>query len=92
MRHERHKCHTSERMKKFGFDNDTSENTFSHLHISYMADERLEGEVQFHSKNYLLEIPRSSRKIRLKSAPNKLNFVMGKTISRRYTLLQLQMP
>ena len=41
---------------------------------------------QFHSKNYLLEIPRSHAKIRLKSASQKLNFVMAKAISKSYTL------
>ena len=41
------------RVKKFDFDNKTSENS----HISCMANERLQGEEQFHSKNYLLEMP-----------------------------------
>ena len=39
----------------FDSDNDTSENIFSHPYISYIANERLEREEQFHSKNYLLE-------------------------------------
>ena len=47
-----------------------------------MASERLQGEEQFHSMNYLLEMPRSHAKIRLKSAPQKLNFLMTKTISK----------
>ena len=51
-----------------------------------MANERLEGEEQFHSKNYLLEMPRSHAKMYLKSAPQKLNFVMVKAISKSYTL------
>ena len=50
-----------------------------------MASERLEGKEQFHSKNYLLEIPRSHAKIRLKSAPQKLNFVTAKAILKIYT-------
>ena len=45
-----------------------------------MADERLHGEEQFHSQNYLLEMYRSHAKMRLKSAPQKLNFVIAKAI------------
>ena len=41
-----------------------------------MANERLQEEEQFHSKNYLLEMLRSHAKMHLKSAPQKLNFVM----------------
>ena len=73
-------------MKKFNFDNDTSENIFSQPCISYMANEGLQGEKQFHSKNYLFEMPRSHAKISSKSAPQKLNFVMDKVISKNYTL------
>ena len=51
-----------------------------------MANERLQGVEHFHSKNYLLELPRSHAKIRLKSTPQKLNFVMTKAISKIYTL------
>ena len=51
-----------------------------------MAIARLQGEKQFHSKNYLLEMPRSHAKMRLKSAPQKLNFIMAKAISKIYTL------
>ena len=51
-----------------------------------MASERLQGEEQFHSKNYLLEMPRSHAKMRLKSAPQKLNFLMAKAISKSCTL------
>ena len=32
------------RMKNSDFDNDTSENIFSHPYISYIANERLQGE------------------------------------------------
>ena len=73
-------------LKDFGFDNDTSRNIFSHPHIYYMASERLQAEEQFHSKNYLLEMPRSHAKMRLKSAPQKLNFLMAKDISKSYKL------
>ena len=51
-----------------------------------MANERLQGEERIHSKNYLLEIPRSHARKHLKSAPQKLNFVMAKAISKSYTL------
>ena len=43
---------SSTRMKNFDFDNDTSEDIFSHPYISYKANERLQGEEQFHSRNY----------------------------------------
>ena len=43
-----------------------------------MTNEKLQGEEQFHSKNFLLEIPFSHGKMRLKSAAQKLNFVMAK--------------
>ena len=72
-------------MKNFDFDNGTIENIISYLYISYMANERLQEEEQFHSKNYLLEMPRSHEKIRLKNAPQKLNFVLRKAISKSYT-------
>ena len=51
-----------------------------------MERERLQGEEQFHSKNYLLEMPRSHAKMRLKSAPQKLNFLMAKAISKSFTI------
>ena len=74
-----HKCYTNNTnatgAKKFDFDNDTSENTLPHPYNYYMTSERLQGEEQFYSKNYLL-----------KRAPQKLNFVMAKAISKGYTL------
>ena len=51
-----------------------------------MASKRLQGEEKFHSKNYLLEMPCSYAKMRLKSSPEKLNFVMEKAISKSYAL------
>ena len=51
-----------------------------------MANERLQGEEQYHSNNYLLEMPCSHVKMHLESAPQKLNFVMAKDISKRYIL------
>ena len=51
-------CYTNDtratRVKNFDFDNDTSENIFSHPYISYRANEILQEEEQLHSKNYLL--------------------------------------
>ena len=51
-----------------------------------MASQRLQGEEQFHSKNYLLEMPRFHAKMCLKSAPQKLNFLMEKATSKSCTL------
>ena len=86
----RHNCYTNDksstRVKIFGFDNDTSKNIFSYHYIYYMASERLQGEEQFHSKNYLLEMSRFHAKMRLKSAPQKLNFLMEKATSKSCTL------
>ena len=81
--HKRHECDTSE---KFGFDIDTGKNIFAHPYIYYMASERLQGEEEFHTKNYLLEMSRFQAKMRLKSAPRKLNFLMTKYISKSCTL------
>ena len=60
-RHERNECDKcatrTTRVKIFDFNNDTSQNIFTPLYFhSYMANERLQGEEQFHSENYLLEI------------------------------------
>ena len=52
----------------------------------YMACERLQGEEQFHSKNYLSIMPRSYAKMRLKRALQQLNFLMAKAISKSLTL------
>ena len=90
MRHEQHKCYTNNtsatRVLRERHQCDMSENIFSHSRISYMANERLQGEEQFHSKICLLEMRRSHDKMRLKSAPQKLNFVMAKSISKCSTL------
>ena len=51
-----------------------------------MASERLQGEKQFHYVNHLLELLRSHVKMHLKSAPQKLNFLMTKAISKSCTL------
>ena len=86
----RHECYTDNtsatQVKNFDFDNDTSKNIFSHPYIYYMASERLQGEEQFHTKNYLLEMSRFHAKMRLKSAPQKLNFLMEKATIKCCTL------
>ena len=81
--HERHECDTSE---NFDFDNDTGKNVFSHPYIYYMTSERLQGKEQFDTKNYLLEMSCFHAKMHLKSAPQKLNFLMAKAISISCTL------
>ena len=87
--HEQHECDTSAtrtRVKNFDFDSDTSKNIFLHPHIYYIASERLWGEEQFHAKDYLLEMPCFHVKMRLKSVPQKLDFLMTKAISKSCTL------
>ena len=85
-----HECYTNDmsatRVKSFDFDNNTSQNMFSHPYISSTVNERLQGEEQFHFKNYLLEMPHSHAKMRLKNAPERLNFVMAEAISKSYAL------
>ena len=51
-----------------------------------MASERLQGEEQFHTWTYVLEMSRFNTKMRLKSAPQKLNFLMEKAILKTCTL------
>ena len=89
MRQKRQECGTSAarttRMKNFNFDHDTSENTFLQPYIRYITNERLQGEEeQFHFKNYLLEMSRSHAKMHLNVAPQKLDFVMTKTLTKSY--------
>ena len=43
-------------MKIFDFDKDASEKIFSHPYISFMVNERLQGEEEVNSKNYVLEM------------------------------------
>ena len=47
-----------------------------------MANERQQGEEQLHSKNCLLKMTPSHDKMCLKSAPQRLNFVMAKATSK----------
>ena len=49
-----------------------------------MSNERCQGEEL--SKNHVLEVPLSHTKMRLKSAPQKVNFLMAKSIQKSYTL------
>ena len=51
-----------------------------------MSNERQQGEELFYSKNHVLEVPPSHAKMRLKNAPQKLNFLMAKGIQKCYTL------
>ena len=50
-----------------------------------MASKRLQREEQCYSKNYLSEMPSFHAKMRLKSAPQKLNFLMEKATSKSCT-------
>ena len=50
------------------------------------GNERLQGEEEFHSINYILEMPRFHVKMRLKKAPHMLNIVMARAIPKSYTL------
>ena len=51
-----------------------------------MASERIQEEEQFHTKNYLLEMSCLYHKMRLKSAPQKVNLLTVKAISKTCTL------
>ena len=62
-------------VKNFNFDNDTGKNIFSHPYIYYMASKRLQGEEQFHTTNYRLEMSCFHAKMCLKSAPQKLTLM-----------------
>ena len=59
---------------------------YFHTPIGYITNKKLQGVEQFHSKNYLLEMPCSHAKMRLKSEPEKLNFIMAKALSNSYAL------
>ena len=66
----------------FDFDNNNSKTIFPHPYNYFMVSEILQGEKQFHSKNYVLEMPRFHAEMHLKSPPQKLNFLMAKAISK----------
>ena len=86
----RHECYTNDtsatRVKNFDLDNDTGKNIFSHPYVYYIASERLQREEKFHTKDYRLEMSSFHPKMRLKSAPQRLNFLMAKAISKSCTL------
>ena len=82
--HKWHKCNTSAtRVKNIEFDNDTSKNIFSHPCIYYTENERLQGEKQFHFKNYLFA------KMSLKSASQKRSILMIKAASKKFVAASL---
>ena len=85
-----HECYTNDtsatQVKNFDFDNDTVKTIFSHPYIYYMASERLQQEEQLHTKNYRLKMSCFHSKMHLKSAPQKLNFLMAKAMSKICTL------
>ena len=55
VQHEQQECNTSA-TRPTQVRHKTNENIFSHPNISYMADERLQGQEQIHSKNCLWNI------------------------------------
>ena len=84
-RHERHKYDTSATQKRHEWETLILITIrFLHPYIYHIASERWHGQEKFHSENYFLEIPSSYAKMRLKSAPQKVNFVMAKAISKSY--------
>ena len=81
---EQHECDMSViRAKIFHFDNDKSESLFSHPYVTNMANKRLQGEKQFHPKNYLLGIPCSHAKMYLKSTL-KTELCNGKSYIKKF--------
>ena len=83
-----HECYTNDtsvtRVKYSDFYNDTSENIIFHPILA--AWQVKDYKERIHSKNYLSEMSRFHAKICLNSGPQKLNFVMAKVMSKRYTL------
>lgn len=51
-----------------------------------MASERLQGKEQFHFQNCVLKISHCHPKMRLERAPQKMNFLVAKAVSKVYTL------
>ena len=51
-----------------------------------MSNKRLQKEELFWSQNQVLEVPLSHAKMRLKSTPHTVNFLMAKSIQQHYTL------
>ena len=66
----------------------TQVKTFSHPYISYMANDRLQRDKQFHSKNYLLQMPRSHPQNAFEKYTTKTELCNGKSyIKKSYTRL-----
>ena len=59
---------------------------FSHPYSYFMASERLQELEKLHFKNYRFRIPRFHAKMLLKSAPQKLQSLMAKAMSKNWTL------
>ena len=70
VRYERHECDTSEKILILIT---AQVKTF----VLYKEKKKI------HSKNYLLEVHRSYAKMRLRNAPQKLNFIMAKAIHQK---------
>ena len=77
--------------KKFDFDKCANENVFAPLYILY-DKWKITEKKQLHPSNYLFEMPRFHAKMRLKSAPQKLKFLMAEAISKTYTLDSCKCP
>ena len=87
----RHECYTNDtsvtQKKNFDFDNGTSENIFLHPYNNNIANEKSQGEEQFHFKNYLWEIPRFHDKM-FEKCTTKTEFCNDKSyIKKLYTTL-----
>ena len=86
-----HECYTNDtsaiQVKNLDFDNSTSKNIFSHPYIYYMASERLFYKMR---NNFILRTTfwkcLFHAIMRLKSAPQKLNFLMEKATPKSCTL------
>ena len=78
-----HECYTNAtsatRVEDFDFDHDTSKNIFSHRYISYIANDRLQGEEQFYSESYVLEMNSSHAKMRFEKCAAKSKLCVGKS-------------
>ena len=66
--------------------------TFSHPYIYSMTSARLQGRNNYIRVTTFFEMPRFNAKMRLKSAPQKLNFLMAEAISKSYTLVSCKCP
>ena len=91
--HKRHECNMSptrvRHEQREYYTNNTSATRVRHewkhfctpIYLLY-GKWKIIREEQFQSKNYLLEIPWSHAKVRLKSVPEEPNFVMVKAVSK----------